>query len=137
MDNSQYMEMFLEESGDHLQSLNERLLDLEKDPADSDAINEIFRSAHTLKGMSATMGYTTIAELTHDMENVLDLIRNDKLKADENIVDILFKCVDSLQQMVDNISNGDSEDAVDVKDLITQLNAIAKGDTAEIGRAHV
>lgn len=130
MDNSQYMEMFLEESGDHLQSLNERLLDLEKDPADSDAINEIFRSAHTLKGMSATMGYTTIAELTHDMENVLDLIRNDKLKADENIVDILFKCVDSLQQMVDNISNGDSEDAVDVKDLIAQLNAIAKGDAA-------
>ncbi len=127
MDTNQYMEMFLEESQDHLQSLNDRLLDLEKDPEDSDAINEIFRSAHTLKGMSATMGYTTVAELTHDMENVLDLIRNEKLKADEDVIDVLFKCVDSLQQMVDNISNGESEDAVDVQDLITKLNDIVNG----------
>ncbi|MDQ0203757.1 chemotaxis protein CheA [Pectinatus haikarae] len=127
MDTNQYMEMFLEESKDHLQSLNERLLDLERDPADSSAINEIFRSAHTLKGMSATMGFTAIAELTHDMENVLDLIRNDKLKADEDIVDVLFKCIDALQQMVDNVSDGDPENSVEVKDLVDRLNAIATG----------
>lgn len=127
MDTNQYMEMFLAESQDHLQSLNERLLDLEKDPTDSEAINEIFRSAHTLKGMSATMGYNAIAELTHDMENVLDLVRNDKLKADENIIDLLFKCIDALQQMVANVSNGDPDDSVDVKDLIDKLNVIAKG----------
>lgn len=127
MDTNQYMEMFLAESQDHLQSLNERLLDLEKDPTDSEAINEIFRSAHTLKGMSATMGYNAIAELTHDMENVLDLVRNDKLKADENIIDLLFKCIDALQQMVANVSNGDPDDSVDVKDLIDKLNFIAKG----------
>lgn len=127
MDTNQYMEMFLAESQDHLQSLNERLLDLEKDPTDSEAINEIFRSAHTLKGMSATMGYNAIAELTHDMENVLDLVRNDKLKADENIIDLLFKCIDALQQMVANVSNGDPDDSVEVKDLIDKLNVIAKG----------
>lgn len=127
MDTNQYMEMFLAESQDHLQSLNERLLNLEKDPTDSEAINEIFRSAHTLKGMSATMGYNAIAELTHDMENVLDLVRNDKLKADENIIDLLFKCIDALQQMVANVSNGDPDDSVDVKDLIDKLNVIAKG----------
>lgn len=125
MDTNQYMEMFLEESKDHLQSLNERLLDLEKDPADSDAINEIFRSAHTLKGMSATMGFNVIAELTHDMENVLDLIRTDKIKADEDIIDVLFKCIDALQQMVDNINNGEPEDSVDVKELVDKLNSIA------------
>ncbi|WP_196596074.1 chemotaxis protein CheA [Pectinatus frisingensis] len=129
MDTSQYMEMFLEESKDHLQSLNERLLDLEKDPEDSDAINEIFRSAHTLKGMSATMGFTAIAELTHDMENVLDLIRNEKLHADEDIVDILFKSVDALQQMVDNVEAGNPEDSVDVKGLVEKLNAIASGNS--------
>lgn len=129
MDNNQYMEMFLEESRDHLQSLNERLLDLEQDPTDSDAINEIFRSAHTLKGMSATMGYSKIAELTHDMENVLDLIRNDKLVANEDIVDVLFKSIDALQQMVDNVSNGEAEDLVEVKDLVDRLNQIASGST--------
>lgn len=128
MDTNQYMEMFLEESQDHLQSLNDQLLVLEKDPGDSDAINEIFRSAHTLKGMSATMGYTKIAELTHDMENVLDLIRNDKLEASEDIVDILFHCVDALTQMVANVSNGDAEDAsVDTTDLVSELNNIANG----------
>ena len=81
MDTNQYMEMFLEESREHLQSLNECLLVLEQNPEDSSVLNEIFRSAHTIKGMSATMGFTEIAELTHEMENVLDLLRKEQLKA--------------------------------------------------------
>lgn len=89
MDTNQYMEMFLEESREHLQSLNECLLVLEQNPEDSSVLNEIFRSAHTIKGMSATMGFTEIAELTHEMENVLDLLRKEQLKANEDIV-ILF-----------------------------------------------
>jgi len=127
MDTNQYMEMFLEESREHLQSLNECLLELEQNPEDSSVLNEIFRSAHTIKGMSATMGFTAIAELTHEMENVLDLLRKEQLKADEDIVDTIFKCVDALEQMVENIGAGEDV-SVDVSVLVKKLNAIANGE---------
>ena len=131
MDTNQYMDMFLDESHEHLQSLNDGLLSLEDNAEDISVVNEIFRNAHTLKGMSATMGYNKIAELTHEMEDVLDLIRKEQLKLDENIIDILFKCVDSLEQMIDNVGNGDPEDLVDVSDLVKQLSKISKGDVPE------
>ena len=130
METNQYMEMFLDESREHLQSLNDGLLSLENDPEDLSVLNEIFRNAHTLKGMSATMGYTKTAELTHDMENLLDMLRKEQLKVSSEIIDVIFKCVDSLQEMVENIGNGESEDLVDVSDLVRQVNAIAKGDAA-------
>ena len=86
MDN-QYMDMFLDESHEHLQSLNEGLLRLEENMEEVSAVNDIFRNAHTLKGMSATMGFTKIAELTHEMEDVLDLVRKEQLKLNEDIMD--------------------------------------------------
>ncbi len=131
MDTNQYMDMFLDESHEHLQSLNDGLLSLEDNMEDISVVNEIFRNAHTLKGMSATMGYNKIAELTHEMEDVLDLIRKEQLKLDETIIDILFKCVDSLGQMIDNVGNGDPEDLVDVSDLVAQLSKISKGEVPE------
>lgn len=129
METNQYMEMFLDESREHLQSLNDGLLSLENDPEDLSVLNEIFRNAHTLKGMSATMGYTKTAELTHDMENLLDMLRKEQLKVSEEVIDTIFKCVDSLQEMIENIGNGESEDLVDVSDLIRKVNAIAKGES--------
>lgn len=129
METNQYMEMFLDESREHLQSLNDGLLSLENDPEDLSVLNEIFRNAHTLKGMSATMGYTKTAELTHDMENLLDMLRKEQLKVSEEIIDVIFKCVDALQEMVENIGNGDGEDAVDVSELVRMVNAIAKGES--------
>ena len=129
METNQYMEMFLDESREHLQSLNDGLLSLENDPEDLSVLNEIFRNAHTLKGMSATMGYTKTAELTHDMENLLDMLRKEQLKVSSEIIDVIFKCVDSLQEMVENIGSGESEDLVDVSDLVRQVNAIAKGES--------
>lgn len=128
MDTNQYMEMFLEESREHLQSLNDCLLELEQNPEDSSVLNEIFRSAHTIKGMSATMGFTAIAELTHEMENVLDLLRKEQLKANEDIVDTIFKCVDSLEQMVENVGDDDAVDHAAVTALTKKLNAIANGE---------
>lgn len=128
METNQYMEMFLDESREHLQSLNDGLLSLENDPEDLSVLNEIFRNAHTLKGMSATMGYTKTAELTHDMENLLDMLRKEQLKVSEEVIDTIFKCVDALQEMIENIGNGESEDLVDVSDLIRMVNAIAKGE---------
>lgn len=126
MDN-QYMDMFLDESHEHLQSLNEGLLRLEENMEEIDAVNDIFRNAHTLKGMSATMGFAKIAELTHEMEDVLDLVRKSQLKLNEDIMDTLFKCLDSLEQMVDSVGNGEAEDVVDVSDLVTKLSSISKG----------
>ena len=126
MDN-QYMDMFLDESHEHLQSLNEGLLRLEENMEEIGAVNDIFRNAHTLKGMSATMGFAKIAELTHEMEDVLDLVRKEQLKLNEDIIDTLFKCLDSLEQMVDSVGNGEAEDVVDVTDLVAKLSSISKG----------
>ena len=126
MDN-QYMDMFLDESHEHLQSLNEGLLRLEENMEEISVVNDIFRNAHTLKGMSATMGFAKIAELTHEMEDVLDLVRKEQLKLNEDIMDTLFKCLDSLEQMVDSVGNGEAEDVVDVSDLVAKLSSISKG----------
>ncbi|MGL5084136.1 MAG: Hpt domain-containing protein, partial [Clostridium sp.] len=93
MDTSQYMNMFLEESMDNLQTLNEALLYLEQSPNDIDKLNEIFRVAHTIKGMAATMGFAGIAELTHKMEDVLSKFREGKLNVTEHVVTILFECL--------------------------------------------
>ena len=130
METNQYMDMFLDESHEHLQSLNDGLLGLEDNAEDLSILNEIFRNAHTLKGMSATMGYNKIAELTHEMEDVLDMLRKEQLAVTGDIIDTLFKCIDSLEQMINNVANGDPEDLIDVSDLVAKLTAIMRGEGA-------
>ena len=110
MDTSQYMSMFLEEGMDNLQTLNDSLLQLEKEPDNIDKVNEIFRVAHTIKGMSATMGFNKMAELTHKMEDVLSEFRNGELKVTKDVVTVLFKCLDTLEQMLKNIEDGVDDD---------------------------
>ncbi|MCB2627743.1 Hpt domain-containing protein, partial [Listeria monocytogenes] len=73
------LDLFIEEASDHLQALNDNLLQLEKDPTNGQLVSEIFRSAHTFKGMSAPMGFQHVADLTHSMENVLYEVRNNRL----------------------------------------------------------
>jgi len=124
MDTSQYMNMFLEESMDNLQTLNEALLYLEQSPDDIDKLNEIFRVAHTIKGMAATMGFNDISELTHKMEDVLSEFREGKLKVTEYVVTILFECLDTLERMVNNIEDGSNE-AIDIKKVMESLDKIA------------
>lgn len=133
METNQYMDMFLDESHEHLQSLNDGLLGLEDNAEDLSILNEIFRNAHTLKGMSATMGYNKIAELTHEMEDVLDMLRKEQLAVTGEIIDTLFKCIDSLEQMINNVANGDPEDLIDVSDLVAKLSAILRGEAGETG----
>lgn len=127
MDVNQYLGIFLEEAREHLQTLNRCVLDLEHDPGNLQILDEIFRSAHTIKGMSATMGYTAIAELTHEMENVLDLLRKGTLKAHAGIIDTLFQCVDRLEQLVEEVVSGQSG-GVEVAALSAKLAALAKGE---------
>lgn len=124
MDISQYLDIFIDESKEHLHNLNESLLSLEKNPEDKELVNEIFRVAHTLKGMSGTMGFSKIANLTHEMENLLDAIRNGRLVINTDIIDLLFKCFDALEEYINIIAAEGEEGEQDNKDLIKQLNAV-------------
>lgn len=130
MDTSQYLSMFLEESMDNLQTLNESLLQLEQEPEDIDKLNEIFRVAHTIKGMAATMGFNEMAELTHKMEDVLSQFREGKLKVTQQVVTVLFKCLDTLEQMVNNISEG-IEESIPIEEIIEHLESIVDGKSEE------
>lgn len=124
MDMSQYLQIFIEEANEHVQNLNQCLLQMEKDPEDKDVLNEIFRVAHTLKGMAGTMGYTKMTKLTHDMENVLHAIRNDEIKVTSELVDVLFKCLDALENYVNSVISTGGEGDREYKDVIATLNDI-------------
>ncbi len=121
MDVSQYLEIFIEESKEHLQALNEHLLILEKEPENENTINEIFRAAHSLKGMAGTMGYKRMQKLTHDMENVFQEIRSGKMKVRPQLTDTLFTGLDALQEYLDNIINTQDEGTNDNQELIDKL----------------
>lgn len=136
MDTNQYLEMFIEESKEHLQACNEHLLELEKNPSNIAIVNEVFRSAHTLKGMSATMGYEDIANLTHKMENILDLIRNNKLDVTPELLDVVFVAVDQLEGMVLDIAAG-GDGKLDVTDTVQKLHKIETGEEVPVAATTV
>ena len=124
MDVSQYLEIFLDETNEHLQSLNTQILALEQDPENMDTINEIFRAAHSLKGMAGTMGYKRMQTLTHDMENVFSEVRNGNIKVNAEMIDILFQCLDALEEYNTCIRETSDEGTNDNEPLIKQLNDI-------------
>ncbi len=132
MDVSQYLEIFIDESNEHLQNLNTQILNLEADAENMDTINEIFRAAHSLKGMAGTMGYKRMQNLTHDMENVFSEVRNGQIKVDPSMIDVLFQCLDALEEYVGNIKESADEGTNDNEPLIQQLNVIlaSKGGAA-------
>lgn len=122
MDVSQYLDIFLDETKEHLQNLSDQIMALEANPEDANTINEIFRAAHTLKGMAGTMGYKRMQTLTHDMENVFSEVRSGKLKAQPEMIDILFSCLDALDEYTQNIQNTADEGTNDNEALIRRLN---------------
>lgn len=124
MDVSQYLEIFIDETKEHLQNLNEQLLIIEKEPENTDTINEIFRAAHSLKGMAGTMGYKRMQKLTHQMENVFSEIRNGKMTVKPNLVDVLFQCLDALESYLDIIMESGDEGDNDNEPILNQLDAI-------------
>lgn len=124
MDVSQYLEIFLDETKEHLQSLNTEILNLEQDPDNTDTVNEIFRAAHSLKGMAGTMGYKRMQALTHDMENVFSEVRNGTIKVKGNMIDILFQCLDALEEYLNAIQNTGDEGTNDNEPLIKLLNEV-------------
>lgn len=126
MDMSQYLEIFIEESNEHLQHMNEVLMELENNTDDLNLLNEIFRIAHTIKGMSGTMGYTRTANLTHEMENVLHLVRNKEIPVTETIINILFECFDALEEYINTLTASGQEGDLDSSELNQKLKDIAK-----------
>ncbi|OHW62779.1 chemotaxis protein CheA [Andreesenia angusta] len=128
MDMNQYLDIFIEESKEHLQHMNDKLLELENNYDEIGLLNEIFRVAHTLKGMSGTMGFTKIASLTHTMENMLDAMRNSEIKTTPEIIDILFRCFDSLDEYINNIVETGVEGELDSTELVNEIDKTLKGD---------
>lgn len=128
METTQYLDIFIDESMEHLDVLYQQLLALEKDPKEKQIIEEIFRAAHTLKGMAATMEFDDLAGLTHKLENIFDGIRDDKIAVQPDMMDCLFHTVDHLNAMVEDIANG-GDGKRDVTAVIDQLDRIEKGET--------
>ena len=136
MDVSQYLEIFLDETNEHLQNLNTQILSLEQEPDNMDTINEIFRAAHSLKGMAGTMGYKRMQNLTHDMENVFSEVRKGNITVKAGMIDVLFQCLDALEEYTTNIRENADEGTNDNEPLIKQLNDILNGaDGDEDGEA--
>ena len=127
MDVSQYLEIFIDETKEHLQNLSQQLMVLEEEPDNADTINEIFRAAHSLKGMAGTMGYKRMQHLTHIMENALSEIRNGKMTVNAELVDVLFQCLDALEAYLDNIVETQDEGTEENEPIIARLNVFLNG----------
>ena len=135
MDVSQYLSVFLDEAKEHLQSLNDNIMILEQDPENEDCINEIFRSAHSMKGMAGTMGYTRMQNLTHDMEDVFSDVRGGKIKIKSADIDVLLQCLDAIQEYVDNITENQDEGTDEHQNIIKSLADIRNGGASDAASA--
>lgn len=135
MDVSQYLDVFIDESNEHIQALSDNIMVLEKEPENTDVINEIFRAAHSLKGMAGTMGFKKLQHLTHDMENVFQEIRNGNVKANSKLIDILFDCLDAIEKYVDTVRETSNEGEEDNAALIQRLNDFLASSCASDGEA--
>lgn len=131
MDTSQYLDIFVDETKEHIQVLSDQIMVLEKEPDNSDAIAEIFRSAHSLKGMAGTMGFKRMQRLTHDMENVFSAVREGKMKVNDSLVDTLFRGLDAIQEYLDLIQETSDEGDNDNEAIINELNQFLNGGGGE------
>ncbi|MCL6632837.1 MAG: chemotaxis protein CheA [Alicyclobacillus herbarius] len=130
MDTSQYIQLFLEEAQEHLQSLADSLLELERDEQNTDIIQRMFRSAHTLKGMAASMGFEQMAHLTHEMEDGLDGVRSGRVAISGALIDALFACVDALEACVQAVMDEGTDTQVEIAGVSEQLAAALSAATS-------
>src|SRR5687768_8503560 len=125
MDLTRYADLFLTESREHLSAINHLLLELERDPASAEPLSAIFRAVHTVKGMSATMGYEAVATLTHELETVLDAVRRGERKITPTVMDALFEAADVLETSVEQAVRGQDATA-DAAPVIERLRAMGR-----------
>ena len=129
MDVSQYLEIFIDETNGHLQNLSDCIMSLEKEPENMDTINEIFRAAHSLKGMAGTMGFKRMQRLTHDMENVFQEVRSGNMNVTSGLVDVLFQCLDAIDAYLESVKESSDEGTEDNEAIIQELNDILAAGT--------
>ncbi|MBE3595450.1 MAG: chemotaxis protein CheW [Hydrogenibacillus sp.] len=134
MDIGDYLSMFLDESRENIDLINRELLALEQDPKNIEAVKELFRAAHTLKGMSATMGFGRLAELTHELESALDPVRSGERTLREDDVDVLLRATDRMEQMLKAIEEGRGDEG-EIGDLIEALGRLGDDEEAAVGRS--
>ena len=127
MDSAQYAELFLTESREHVSAINHSLLELERGVGGDEPVGAIFRGVHTIKGMSATMGYTAVASLSHELETLLDLVRKGERTVDARLMDLLFRAADLLERAIESAVSG--TDPVDVLPMVHQLQSEAGRDS--------
>ena len=127
MDVSQYLDIFIDGTSEHIQNLSDSIMTLEKEPENKDTINEIFRAAHSLKGMAGTMGFKRMQHLTHDMENVFQEVRNDTIKVNSDMIDLLFQCLDAIEGYLTIIKETSDEGSNDNEAIIQKLNSFLDG----------
>jgi two-component system chemotaxis sensor kinase CheA len=127
----EYVWLFLDEAMEHLQAINTSLLVFEERIDDEAVIDQIFRSAHTIKGMAGTMGYDAISDLTHEMESALELVRSKKQPANAELIDVLFAAADQLETMVEDISRS-GIGKLDVTETVGRLQQFIRPEQEEI-----
>lgn len=127
MDVSQYLEIFIDETNEHLQTLSDCIMELEKEPDNMDVINEIFRAAHSLKGMAGTMGFKRMQHLTHMMENMFQEVRSDNIKVTSSMIDLLFKCLDAIEGYLNNVKESSDEGTEDNELIVKELDDFIAG----------
>ncbi|MGQ9778464.1 MAG: chemotaxis protein CheW [Bacillota bacterium] len=127
MEISQYLSVFMDECAEHLQTLNQALLELENNPENAELLNTIFRAAHTLKGASMTMGFNKMAALTSAMEDVLSALRKKEIPVTSEVVSLLFECLDLLEVLAQGIGSGREED-IEIAGVIQQLKRLSSGE---------
>jgi two-component system chemotaxis sensor kinase CheA len=120
MDMSEYKDLFVSESQEYLQILNEAILDLECEPDSAEPLERMFRSAHTLRGMAAMMGYEDMAQLAHDMEDLLDRVRKGTVAIAPILIDLLFECAAVLNTLLEDIA-AERESQVDLTTVLSKL----------------
>jgi two-component system chemotaxis sensor kinase CheA len=130
MDVSQYLTIFLDETKEHLQALNEQLLVLEKEPDNEETISEIFRAAHSLKGMAGTMGYKNMQHLTHEWESLFMEVRDGKITIKPEMVDVLFRGLDCLEKYLENIQTTNDEGETEAEAVIADLHKFTDAEDA-------
>jgi two-component system chemotaxis sensor kinase CheA len=131
MDVSQYLEIFIDETNGHLQDLSDSVMTLENEPGNMDMINEIFRAAHSLKGMAGTMGFKRMQHLTHDMENVFQEVRSGNMKVNSELIDVIFECLDAIEGYLENVKATSDEGTEDNEALIQELNRVLASGTGQ------
>ena len=129
IDLSQFFQVFFEEAGENLEQMEQMLLALDIEAADDEALNAIFRCAHSVKGGAATFGFTDVAELTHQMETLLDKLRRHELQITAAMVDVLLESGDALKAQLAR-HQGNGADAIDTAALLSSIRRLSEGGAA-------